>query len=227
MAATDQFDGPGTVAMGKRAAAAVQRHDARPVRRTDGTHQDRVEIRAVRFGDADMLGRNAGMGQEGEQGKERGHRASTEGVSDVVTGFGASSQAQRTESEAMPDTIDPAAGGPYASGLERRVSILEEDVREIRGSLSRLEAGMIRIEAILPSLATREMVGGTREMVGGTREMVGRIEAMLAATLPHLATKAELAEKPSKAYLWGIIGVLITSIFGAFAATLAAVSILH
>jgi len=35
-----------------------------------------------------------------------------------------------------------------------------------------------------------------------------RTEAMLTATLPHLATKAELAEKPSKTYMWGILAVL-------------------
>ena len=34
---------------------------------------------------------------------------------------------------------------------------------------------------------------------------------MLAATLPHLATKAELAEKPGKTYMWGILAVLLTA----------------
>lgn len=97
----------------------------------------------------------------------------------------------------MPDTVDPSAGDPYLSGLEARVSTLEGDVRDLRGSLSRVEMG------------------------------VSRIEAMLAATLPHLATKAELAEKPSKSYLWAVIGVLITAMFGAFGASLAAVAILH
>ncbi len=38
-----------------------------------------------------------------------------------------------------------------------------------------------------------------------------RIEAVLTATLPHLATKAELAEKPSKTYMWGILAVLLTA----------------
>ena len=67
---------------------------------------------------------------------------------------------------------------------------------------------------------------------------VARIEAMLAATIPHLATKAqvaelsaelraELAEKPSKAYLWLVLGVLVTAILGSFGAGLAAVAILH
>ncbi|MEO9188718.1 MAG: hypothetical protein ABI224_01765 [Acetobacteraceae bacterium] len=67
---------------------------------------------------------------------------------------------------------------------------------------------------------------------------IARIEAMLAATIPHLATKAqvaelgaelraELAEKPSKAYLWLVLGVLVTAILGSFGAGLAAVSVLH
>ena len=53
---------------------------------------------------------------------------------------------------------------------------------------------------------------------------------MLAATLPHLATKAELAElraeladKPSKTYMWGVLATLIT----AYAAGLAALAIVR
>jgi uncharacterized protein involved in exopolysaccharide biosynthesis len=67
---------------------------------------------------------------------------------------------------------------------------------------------------------------------------VARIEAMLEATLPHLATKAELAElrsdvtnelrsglasKPSKTYMWGVLTALIT----AYAAGLAALAIVR
>jgi hypothetical protein len=73
-------------------------------------------------------------------------------------------------------------------------------VRDLRGSLARMEAGIARVEA----------------------------------TLPHLATKAEIAElrvdlsdKPSKAYLWAVLGVLVTATLGSFAAGLAAVAILH
>ena len=47
------------------------------------------------------------------------------------------------------------------------------------------------------------------------------IRAMLAATLPHLATKAEIATLPAKAYMWGIIGVVLT----AYACGLAALAI--
>ena len=108
----------------------------------------------------------------------------------------------------MPDTVEPSANGPYLPSLETRVSRLEEEQRDMRASLVRLELA------------------------------VARIEAMLAATLPHLATKAEmetlraelrgeLAEKPGKAYLWLVLGVLVTAILGSFGAGLAAISILH
>lgn len=100
----------------------------------------------------------------------------------------------------MPDTVDPPAGGPYVSGLETRVSTLEGDVRDLRETLSELRAGMARIEATLPHLATKAQLAELR---------------------------AELAEKPSKTYLWAVVGVLITAIMGAFGASLAAVSILH
>lgn len=115
----------------------------------------------------------------------------------------------------MPDTVDPPPGGSYFHALETRVSRVEEDLRDLRATLAGLETA------------------------------VARIEAMLAATLPHLATKAELAElkaqmtelgaglraelaeKPSKAYLWLVLGGLVTAILGSFGAGLAAVSILH
>jgi hypothetical protein len=65
--------------------------------------------------------------------------------------------------------------------MEARLSRLEEDMREVKATNTRLEAAVIRIEA------------------------------MLTATLPHLATKAELADKPGKTYMWGILAVLLTA----------------
>ena len=89
----------------------------------------------------------------------------------------------------MPDTpIDQ----PERT-LEPRVARLEEDMRDVKAALSRLEA------------------------------MVVRIDATLTATLPHLATRAELADKPGKAYLWGVLAVLIA----AYAAGLAGLAVLR
>jgi chromosome segregation ATPase len=65
----------------------------------------------------------------------------------------------------MPDTpVAPRDDGPYDPLMEARVSRLEEDMRDVKATLPRLEAA------------------------------INRIETMLAATLPHLATKADLAE---------------------------------
>jgi hypothetical protein len=65
--------------------------------------------------------------------------------------------------------------------MEARVSRLEEEMRKEKAARSRLEAAVLRVETILTT------------------------------TLPHLATKADLAEKPSKAYMWGILAVLLTA----------------
>ena len=104
----------------------------------------------------------------------------------------------------MPDTpVAPRDGGPYDPLMEARVSRLEEDMREVKATLPRMEAAIIRIEATL------------------------------AATLPHLATKADLADlrteiarldadKPGKAYMWGILAVLLT----AYACGLAGLAVL-
>jgi hypothetical protein len=104
----------------------------------------------------------------------------------------------------MPDT--PVAGPHrphYDPLMEARVSRLEEEMREERAGRARLEAAVLRVETILTTV------------------------------LPHLATKAdiaelraelrgELAEKPSKTYMWGILAVLLT----AYACGLAALAIL-
>jgi hypothetical protein len=93
----------------------------------------------------------------------------------------------------MPDIpVAGQGGGPYDRGMEARISRLEGDMRDVKSALARLEATTIRIEA------------------------------MLAATLPHLATKAELAEKPGKTYMWGILAVLLT----AYACGLAGLAVL-
>jgi hypothetical protein len=105
----------------------------------------------------------------------------------------------------MPDV--PVAGrgsGDYDPRMEERMARVEQDISEVKGSIRVLEHAIIRIEA------------------------------MLGATLPHLATKAELnalradvvaglAEKPSKTYMWGILSVLLT----AYACGLAALAILR
>jgi hypothetical protein len=65
----------------------------------------------------------------------------------------------------MPNTpVAPHHGGPYDPLMEARVSRLEEDMREVKTTQSRMEAAIIRIEATLST------------------------------TLPHLATKADLAQ---------------------------------
>jgi len=53
--------------------------------------------------------------------------------------------------------------------------------------------------------------------------MMARMEERLSATLPHLATKADLAEKPNKTYMWGIMAALLT----AYACGLAALAVLR
>jgi uncharacterized protein YjgD (DUF1641 family) len=72
----------------------------------------------------------------------------------------------------MPDTpVEPAPRAPYDPSMEQRVSRLEEDMHEIKAAHGRLET-----------------------MVSDVRLAVTRIEATLTATLPHLATKAEVTE---------------------------------
>jgi hypothetical protein len=112
----------------------------------------------------------------------------------------------------MPDTpVEPAPRAPYDRSMEQWVSRLEEDMHEVKAAHGRLET-----------------------MVSDVRLAVTRIEAALVATLPHLATKAEvteilktlphlatkaeLAEKLGKGYLVGMIGILLAAYAGGLVA---------
>jgi len=72
-------------------------------------------------------------------------------------------------------------------------------MRDVKAAVTRLEVGLADV-----------------------RQMTARIETMFTATIPHLATRADVAEKPGKVYMWGILTVLLT----AYASGLAALAIL-
>jgi len=78
---------------------------------------------------------------------------------------------------------------------EIRIDHLEEDVREIKATLIRLEPLIVAIHAQLPHLATKAEVGSVR---------------------------VELAEKPSRGYLWGVMAAMV----GAQAVALAAAGLI-
>jgi hypothetical protein len=75
-------------------------------------------------------------------------------------------------------------------------------------SEARTEARLDRLE---------EDVREIKTILHELQPMIIRIDA----TLPHLATKAELAEKPSRAYLWGVMAAMV----GAQAVALAAAAL--
>ena len=67
-------------------------------------------------------------------------------------------------------------------------------------------------------LDVKGSVGRLESPVAELKVMVARIDAQI----PYLATKADLADKPGKAYMWGILAALLT----AYACGLAALSVL-
>src|SRR5690348_5779770 len=86
---------------------------------------------------------------------------------------------------------------------------------------ARLEVLENRWDAKLEALDERKLEP-MRSAIARIEASLAALSATLNATLPHLATKAELAEKPSKAYMWGIVAVIIAVI----GMTLAALSVL-
>ena len=114
----------------------------------------------------------------------------------------------------MPDApVAPPGGAPYDPVMEPRVSRLAEDMHDVKASNARLEATTARLDATTARLEAA----------------IIEIKAILTATLPHLATKADLAteiarvegkigdlavklaDKPGKTYMWGILAVLLTA----------------
>ena len=104
-------------------------------------------------------------------------------------------------------------------------------IGQLQATTSRLEQTTSRLEATTGRL--EETTAKLGERMGRVEIGIAEIKAMLAATLPHLATKAEVAElrtemvagfadKPGKTYMWGIIAALLT----AYACGLAALAIL-
>jgi hypothetical protein len=67
-------------------------------------------------------------------------------------------------------------------------------------------------------LDVKGSVGRLESAVAELKVMVARIDAQI----PYLATKADLADKPGKAYMWGILAALLT----AYACGLAALAVL-
>ena len=101
----------------------------------------------------------------------------------------------------MPDSdVENSAPVSYDPRMQARVARLGDDMREVKAVLARIEPMIIRIDATIPHLATKAELAD----LGGS-------------------LLAELAEKPSKTYMWGILGVLIT----AYAAGLAAMAVIH
>ena len=80
-------------------------------------------------------------------------------------------------------------------------------MREVKATLAQMMAIIVRMDATLPHLATKAELADVRS------DLLKEIGAI----------RAELAEKPSRAYLWGVLAVLVT----AYGAGLAAVAVLR
>lgn len=124
----------------------------------------------------------------------------------------------------MPDTqVESKDDHPYPA-LELRVSRLETDVHEVKATMSRLELLVTEIkatlDATLPHLATKAELAGLRtetaEMRAEWKQDIGQLRAEMADL------KVDLAEKPGKTYMWGVM----TALLAAYACGLAALAVL-
>jgi hypothetical protein len=132
----------------------------------------------------------------------------------------------------MPDTpVEPKPDAPYPA-MEMRVSRLEGEVHEMKGTMGRLELLVTEIkatlDATLPHLATKAELSDMRaEMRLEGANMRAEWKGDLAQLRTEVADmradlKTGLADKPSKTYMWGVLTALLT----AYACGLAALAIL-
>ena len=89
-------------------------------------------------------------------------------------------------------------------------------MQEVVGAVGRLDSTVAGLSHKFDEL--KATTHGLKNTVDDLRVVVARIEAQL----PYLASKTDLAEKPSKTYMWGILAVLLT----AYACGLAGLAIL-
>ena len=123
-----------------------------------------------------------------------------------------------------PNDGVPPEDPPGGSWLEARVTRLEDEMAEIRASLHRLELMITRIDATLMHMATRSEVMDVRsELKEDFASLRSELKGEIGGIRLDLAdVKVALAEKPSRAYMWGIV----TAMVGAFACGLAALAVL-
>ncbi len=134
----------------------------------------------------------------------------------------------------MDGPVEPNDGGHYDPSMEPRLSRVEHDVRDLKEMLAELKTIAARTEERLGAMdvklgATEVKLGAMDAKLGAMDVKQGTMDARLDATLPHLATKADLvllevklADKPGKTYMWGVLAALLT----AYACGLAALAVL-
>jgi hypothetical protein len=110
--------------------------------------------------------------------------------------------------------VESSTSEAYFLGVEDRAGRLEGDMQDVKSLLSRLEPMIIRIDATLTSTLPHL---ATRLEVAAVRSDVTKDISGL-----RLEMNQKLSDLPTKTYMWGILGVLI----GAHGAGLAASAVL-
>ena len=93
-------------------------------------------------------------------------------------------------------------GGDGTDEINRRLSSLEQDVKEITATLGTILQTQIEIKATLPHLATTAQVESVR----------GQLET-------------QLMERPTRTELWAMVGAMVAAFAAAAALTVAAVAV--
>ena len=108
--------------------------------------------------------------------------------------------------------LDGGDGGPHDPVMEARVARLEEDMSEVKGLLyNQILPLLHRIDERLNHTASKADLSNMAAELRA--ELTERLRIEMSTRLMGIQT--ELAERPTRSYLWMVVGVMVATVLAA------------
>jgi hypothetical protein len=109
------------------------------------------------------------------------------------------------------ENLDGGDGGPHDPGMEARVARLEADMSEVKSLLHGQVVPLLhRIDERLNHTASKV---GLSNVAAELRSETNDLRIEMSTRL--LGIQAELAERPTRSYLWMVVGVMVATVLAA------------
>jgi hypothetical protein len=118
--------------------------------------------------------------------------------------------------------LDGGDGGPHDPAMEARVARLEEDMSEVKGLLyNQILPLLHRIDERLNHTASKvDLSNAATELRAEMTEMRAELRAEITEVRIETSTRlmgiqTELAERPTRSYLWMVVGIMVATVLAA------------